>query len=190
MRPGITPFIVSLAGLLLAACKSNPNPSAASAPVATATRISQDVPQAPDSSATLNGISIGMTREEVLSVSNRMRFCRETQPGLPSLRTGSLETSSTRNEVADAVQPRRAPLRHIARLVRSPRIELGTPAWKAEVLPLNYDRIPASGNASSRAGIRQASGRLAWLGLDEGHAARASDRCLETLPRVAGLNSP
>jgi hypothetical protein len=26
------------------------------------------------------------------------------------------------------------------RLVRSPRIELGTPTWKEGVLPLNYDR--------------------------------------------------
>ena len=26
-------------------------------------------------------------------------------------------------------------------MVRSPRIELGTPAWKAGVLPLNYDRL-------------------------------------------------
>ena len=43
-------------------------------------------------------------------------------------------------------------------MVRSPRIELGTPAWKAEVLPLNYDRVPARKDAPLGGGNRQASG--------------------------------
>ena len=42
-------------------------------------------------------------------------------------------------------------------MVRSPRIELGTPAWKAGVLPLNYDRSPANGDASAGRRHRQAS---------------------------------
>jgi hypothetical protein len=69
VKPDIAPIIVSLVGMLLAACESNPAASsAASAPVAAATRSPQNFPQAPDSSAKLNGIRIGMTREEVLPI--------------------------------------------------------------------------------------------------------------------------
>jgi putative oligomerization/nucleic acid binding protein len=69
VKPDITPFIVSLAGMLLVGCASNPtHSSSASVPVAVATRSQQGFPQAPDSSAKLNGIRIGMAREEVLSV--------------------------------------------------------------------------------------------------------------------------
>jgi hypothetical protein len=69
VKQDITPIIVSLAGILLAACESSPtNSSAASAPVATATRSQQDFPQAPDSSTKLNSIRIGMTKREVLSI--------------------------------------------------------------------------------------------------------------------------
>src|ERR1017187_9209721 len=42
-------------------------------------------------------------------------------------------------------------------MVRSPRIELGTPAWKAGVLPLNYDRSSADGDVFDGGRDRQAS---------------------------------
>jgi len=69
VKPRITPAAVSLACLLLVCCESNPtNLSAAKAPVAAATPSQQAFPQASDSSAKLNDIRIGMTKEEALSI--------------------------------------------------------------------------------------------------------------------------
>jgi hypothetical protein len=69
VKPHIARILVALGGMLLVGCESNPTPSsAAGASAAPDPRSQQDFPRPPDSSAKLNHIRIGMTREEVLSI--------------------------------------------------------------------------------------------------------------------------
>jgi hypothetical protein len=69
MKAAITPIIAALGCMLLGGCESSPTGSAAAgAPVAAATRSQPDFPPAPDSSAKLNRLRVGMTKADVLSV--------------------------------------------------------------------------------------------------------------------------
>jgi hypothetical protein len=69
MKPKPAPIIALLAGVLLIGCESNPaNLAPRGASATNADRFQPEFPQAPDSSTKLNGVRIGMTREEVQSV--------------------------------------------------------------------------------------------------------------------------
>jgi hypothetical protein len=72
MKPKFAPIIASLAGVLLIGCESNPpNLASQGASAASAARTPPEIPRPPDSATKLNGIRVGMSREEVLSILGR-----------------------------------------------------------------------------------------------------------------------